>query len=159
MTIYTTTIAKTKTLPVDWEKLPQAAREKIIAYGVQRIFNDMVGGSERFPTVEDKVAHVTDAIERFYKGEIGRGGGVGVSPEVAIARQLLRAALKESLGAKSEKWAKFTGLEDAAQAAKLDELYERNKAKFAPEVEKELKRREALKAKRAEQAEGLDIDL
>lgn len=159
MAIYTTTIAKTETLPVDWEKLPMQAKEKIIAYGVQRIFNDMVGGAERFPTVEKKVAHVKEQIERFYKGEIGRASGGGVSTEVSIGRSLVRAALKLKYGAKSETWAKFTGLGDEEQNAKLDEVFEKNREAFAEEVKKEMKRRADAAAKRAKQAEGLDLDI
>ncbi len=49
MTIYTTTIAKERSFDIDFSALPKNAQEKIIAYGVQRIFNDMVGGAERFP--------------------------------------------------------------------------------------------------------------
>lgn len=159
MTIYTTTIAKTETRSIDWAKLPANAQEKIIAYGVQRIFNDMVGGSERFPTIEDKMAHVDAQIARFMAGDIGRAAATGVAPAVTIARQLVRAALKAQLGAKSEKWATFTGLSDDAQAAKLDEVFAKNEAKFEPEVQAELKRREAAAKSKAKLADKLEFDL
>lgn len=159
MTIYTTTIAKTETRSIDWEKLPMNAKEKIIAYGVQRIFNDMVGGSERFPTIEDKMAHVDAQIARFMAGDIGRAQSASVPTATVIARQLVRAALKAQLGAKSPQWAKFTGLDDDAQAAKLDEVFEKNKAKFQPEVDAELKRREAAAKSKAKLADKLEFDL
>lgn len=156
---YVTTIAKSHSIEVDWAKLPEAAQQKIIAYGVQRIFNDMVGGSERFPTIEDKVKHVEAQIARFYAGDISRAHSAAVPTETAIARQLVRAALKAQLGAKSPQWAKFTGLDDDAQAAKLDEVFEKNKAKFEPEVQAELKRREAAAKAKGKLAEKLEFDL
>lgn len=159
MTIYTTTIAKTETLPVDWNKLPEAAKEKIIAYGVQRIFNDMVGGAERFPTVEKKVAHVKEQIERFYAGDIGRKAASGVSTETAIARAEARRLVKAKLGAKSPEWAAFTGLEDEEQNAKLDAVVAKNEAHFAAFVKAEMKARAEAAAKRAKAGEGLALDL
>jgi hypothetical protein len=159
MTVYTTTIAKTETLPVDWAKLPEAAREKVIAYGVQRIFNDMVGGAERFPTVEKKVAHVREQIERFYAGDIGRKAASGVSTETAIARQEARRLVKAKLGAKSPEWAAFTGLGDEEQNAKLDAVVAKNEEHFKKFVAAEMKARAEAAAKRAKAAEGLALDL
>lgn len=159
MAVYNTTIAKTHTLAVDWAKLPANAQEKIIAYGVQRIFNDMVGGSERFPTIEDKVAHVTAQIARFMAGDIGRQAGVGVSNETAIGRSLIKAGLKAKYGAKSPEWATFTGLEDSEQDAKLDALLDKNRAKLQPQIDAEVKRRAELAVKRAKQSDGLDLDI
>jgi hypothetical protein len=159
MTIYTTTIAKTETLPVDWEKLPEAAREKIIAYGVQRIFNDMVGGAERFPTVEKKVAHVKEQIERFYAGDIGRKASAGVSTETAIARQEARRLVKAKLGAKSPEWAAFTGLEDDEQNAKLDAVVAKNQAHFDKFVAAEIAARKKAAEMRAKAGGELTLDL
>lgn len=156
---YVTVIAKTETIAVPFEKFPAHVQEKIIAYGCQRIFNDMVGGAERFPTVEKKVAHVKEKIEAFLNGDVGRGSGTGVSSETAIGRQLVRAALKAKHGAKSETWAKFTGLSDDEQAAKLDAVLEKNKEAFAAEIAAEMKRRAEAAAKRAKAVEKLDLDL
>ena len=159
MTIYTVTIGRrsgeTKTFPVDWTKLPEAAKEKIIAYGVQRTFNDMVGGSDS--TVEEKGKEIVEAIERYYAGDIGRKAAEGVAPEVAIARSLVKAALKAHWGAKSKEWAEFTGLDDDAQAAKLDTVYAKNEEKFKPDVEAELERRRARAASVAKLKVGIDL--
>lgn len=159
MTVYHTTIAKTHTLAVDFEKLPANAQDKIIAYGVQRIFNDMVGGSERFPTVEDKVKHVEAQIARFMAGDIGRAAASGVPQDVAIGRSLIKAGLKAKYGAKSPEWAAFTGLSDEEQEAKLDVLLEKNRAKLQPQIDAEVKRRAELAAKRAKQSDGLELSL
>lgn len=159
MTVYNTTIAKTRTLAVDWAKLPANAQDKIIAYGVQRIFNDMVGGSERFPTIEDKVKHVEAQIARFMAGDIGRAASASVSNETAIGRSLIKAGLKAKYGAKSPEWAAFTGLSDDEQDAKLDALLEKNRAKLQPQIDAEVKRRAELAAKRAKQSDGLELSL
>jgi hypothetical protein len=156
---YTTTIAKVHSIVVPFADMPKAAQEKIIAYGCQRIFNDMVGGAERFPTVEDKVKHVEAQIARFLAGDIGRAASAGVSQEVAIGRSLIKAGLKAKYGAKSPEWAAFTGLSDDEQEAKLDALLEKNKAKLQPQIDAEVKRRAELAAKRAKQSDGLELSL
>lgn len=142
---YTITIGKRegekRSFVLNWDKLPQVAQEKIIAYGVQRTFNDAAGGSDN--TLADKVAIVEALMERFYAGDIGRARAAGVSEEVAIARQLIRAALKQAWGGKSPEWKAFTGLSDAEQEAKLDAQAEKNRAKLAPLVAAEIKRRAA----------------
>ncbi len=159
MTVYTTTIAKTETLNVPFEKFPAHVQEKIIAYGCQRIFNDMVGGNERFATVEQKVAHVKEKIAAFLAGDVGRAAASGVSTEVAIARQEARRLVKAKLGAKSPEWAAFTGLEDAEQEAKLDAVVEKNKEHFDKFVAAEMKARAEAAAKRAKAAGELTLDL
>lgn len=159
MTVYTTTIAKTETLAVPFDQMPVHVQERIIAYGCQRIFNDMVGGAERFPTVEKKVAHVKEKIAAFLKGDVGRAAASGVSTEQSIARQEARRLVKAKYGAKSPEWAAFTGLEEAEQAAKLDELVEKNRAHFDKFVAAEMKARREAAEKRAKAGEELALDL
>ena len=122
MATYNVTLGKrsgeTKVIAVDWEKMPDTAKEKIIAYGVQRVFNDMVGGSDS--TLEDKVKDVEAAVARFYAGDIGRKAAEGVSAEVSIGRSLVRQALKAKYGAKSPEWATFTGLSDGSVVSWYD---------------------------------------
>ena len=156
---YSTVIAKTETIEVPFEKFPAHVQEKIIAYGCQRIFNDMVGGAERFPTVEKKVAHVREKIEEFLKGNIGRQAASGVSTEVAIARQEARRLVKAKLGAKSPEWAAFTGLEDDEQAEKLDAIVAKNKEHFDKFVAAEMEARREAAEKRAKAGEELALDL
>ena len=156
---YSTVIAKTETIEVPFEKFPAHVQEKIIAYGCQRIFNDMVGGAERFPTVEKKVAFVKEKIAAFLKGDIGRQASAGVSTEQAIARQEARRLVKSKYGAKSPEWAAFTGLEDVEQVAKLDELVEKNRAHFDKFVAAEMKARREAAEKRAKAGEELALDL
>lgn len=155
---YFTTIAKEVTIKVPFGEMPQAVQEKIIAYGCQRIFNDMVGGLERFPTVKDKVDHVNAMIVKFLSGDIGRSARTGLGTEALIGRGLARVALKTRLGAKSPEWKSFIGLSDNAQDEKLDAIFAKNAEKMAPDVAAELKRRAELAAKRDKLADGLDLD-
>lgn len=77
-----------------------------------------------------------------------RGDGSGVDPRTAIARSIVRKAIKEKVGSKSPEWAKFTGLSDSDQLAKLDETYAANAEVFDPAIDAEIKRRaDANKAK------------
>ena len=143
--IYSVTLGKrageTKVLPVDWERLPAEAQAKIIAYGVQRTFNDAVGGGDL--SIDDKVKIASGMIADYYQGKIGRKRAEGVSDEVAIGRQLVRAALKDKLGGKSPEWKAFIGLSEDAQNAKLDALAAKHGEKLAAQVAKEIARRAA----------------
>lgn len=147
MTIYTVTLGKKsegekKILQVDWERLPAIAKEKIIAYGVQRTFNDACGGAEH--TIEDKVSIVEEMIADYYAGEIGRKRAEAVPTELAVQRQLVRAAVKVRLGGKHPTWKDFLGLSDADQVAKLDAWAAKFPAEeLAKEVAAEIARRAA----------------
>lgn len=88
-----------------------------------------------------------------------RGEGSGVDPRTAVARSIVRKAIKEKVGHKSPDWAKFTGLSDADQLAKLDETYEANKEVFDPAIDAEIKSRsDAAKAK-SKLASGMTVNL
>src|SRR6266542_3964614 len=77
-----------------------------------------------------------------------RGEGAGVDPRMAIARSIVRKAIKERVGSKSPEWAKFTGMSDADQASKLDETYAANTDVFDTAIDEEVKRRaDASKAR------------
>lgn len=84
------------------------------------------------------VADVTSAMmakaaDAILSGEWSQcGAASGVEEATLVARSITRAAIKAQLGAKSEKWAEFTGLSDADQAAKLDANFAKNEAKPRP---------------------------
>jgi len=88
-----------------------------------------------------------------------RGTGGGVDPRTAVARSIVRKAIKEKLGSKSSDWAKFTGLSDAEQLDKLDANYEANKELFDPLVDAEIKRREDAAKARTKTAKAIEINL
>ena len=97
----------------------------------------------------EALAMMNNALAALYEGQWShRGDGTGVDPRTSVARSIVRKAIKERVGSKSPDWAKFTGLSDKDQLAKLDEIYEANKAIFDPAVDAEMKRRaDAAKAK------------
>ena len=138
---YFTTIAKTETIEVPFEQMPLEAQQKIIAYGCQRVFNDMVGGNDRFANNEQKVAHVKEQIARFLNGDIGRAQSTGVSGETSIARQLVRAGVKKQYGQKSPEWKEFLGLSDRDQEKFLDVLIEKHSDRVKEAVKAEIARR------------------
>jgi hypothetical protein len=138
---YFTTVARTETIEVPFEQMPLEAQQKIIAYGCQRVFNDMVGGNDRFANNEQKVAHVKEQIARFMRGDIGRAQSTGVSGETSIARQLVRAGVKKQYGQKSPEWKEFIGLSDRDQEKFLDVLIEKHKDRVQVAVAAEIARR------------------
>ena len=120
---YEVTIGKrsgeTRTFRVNLADFPANAIEKIIAYGVQRTFNDKVGGSDS--TLEEKAKAVQLLIARWKRGDIGRAPAQAVDPVTAEARKLIAARLRKS---KPDVWAKLKDRADKHEL--LDKLVERN---------------------------------
>lgn len=112
--------------------MPQAAIEKMLRYGAQRIFNDAVGGKDTAAT--DKVAAARDMIERFKRGEIGRQVAAGVDAVTKLARRKAKAALKivDPDGAK-----RLNAKDKAEQAETLDAILAAN-PHFVDEAKAEL---------------------
>lgn len=138
-----------RTLAFRLGDMPQAAIEKMLRYGAQRIFNDAIGGSDT--TVEEKVAEAQAMIERFKAGQIGRTVATGVDAVTKLARQLARAALKATHKGTPE-WARFMERTAEEQAAKLDAVIERN-PHFRETAEKTLKARANVKV----DVEGVEL--
>lgn len=139
---------------------------ELLAYGIgQKLRDAASAASTTAKETGEEVAAIAQgmldkALASLKAGEWShRGEGAGVDPRVAVARSIVRRAIKEKVGSKSPEWAKFTGLSDADQAAKLDETYAANEALFSPLVDAEVKRRaDAAKAK-SKAAAALDITL
>lgn len=142
---YEVTIGKrageTRTFQVNLADFPANAIEKIIAYGVQRTFNDKVGGSDT--TLEEKAETVRQLIERWKRGDIGRAPAQGVDAVTAEARKLVGAMLRKS---KPDVWKKIKDRDDKAEV--LDKLVAAN-----PDIRT---RAEKIVADRAK---ATDIDL
>lgn len=137
-----------------------------LEYGVGQKHRDSASAASTVAkeTGEDvtKVAQgmLDKSVESAYAGEWShRGEGAGVDPRVAIARSIVRKAIKEKVGSKSPEWAKFTGLSDKDQLAKLDETFAANEALFNPLVEAEIKRRADANKAKAKAASALEISL
>lgn len=141
-TVFTTTIAKQKTFEVDVTKLPANALEKIIAYGVQRTFNDAVGGSDKTP--ETKIEMVEKLIADYMKGEIGRQPGQSVDPLTKEMRSIARAEYRKALTNAGKKYSEFTSKPADEQNAKLDEIIEVNREVIEPIAQKRIDDRKNL---------------
>ena len=130
---------------------------EIFGYGLGQKVRDAASGAAKVAeeTKEElaKVAQgmMNSAVTALLAGEWShRGEGSGTDPRTLVARSIVRKAIKEKVGGKSAEWAKFTGLSDKDQLAKLDETYTANAALFDPLIDAELKRRaDAAKAKKA----------
>lgn len=163
---YFATVAD-KRFILDWDKLPEQSRERVIRYGVQRIINDRAGGKDK--TIEQKHADAQKMYDALVTGTIPTRGNAGVDSLTVETRRL---ALKAWLGTKDQTKAKdraewfkdaskddkaamadkVIAAQDGAWRAKLEET-----AKAAvkrKEAEREAKRKETEKV-----AATVDVDL
>lgn len=139
---------------------------ELFIYGVGQKLRDAASGASKVASETETELQVVaqgmldSALASLVAGEWShRGDGQGTDPRTLVARSIVRKAIKEKVGSKSPAWAKFTGLSDADQLAKLDETYAANEELFAPLVDAEIKRRaDAQKAKQSA-AKALDISL
>lgn len=135
------------------KRLPDASVEYLLNFALQSL-QDAYAGAKN---ADEAKASWEKKLAAIVEGTLGQRASSGVSVETSVARQITRAALKAMWGAKSPKWAEFTGLADDVQAAKLDEVFEKNEAKLAPQVKTELKRR--ADAKKATDGLALDVEI
>lgn len=125
--------------------MPANAVLAIVNYGVQRKFNDAIGGSDT--TQEEKLATVDKMIEAYLAGDVGRARAEGVTPMQAEIRIILRKLVKDQMGAEAYK-----------TASNADDFNETLDAIFAEQSDEdraaiEAAAREALEAKaKAKQA-------
>jgi hypothetical protein len=150
---------------IDTTKLADLGAE-LFTYGVgQKVRDSASAASTRAKetgadVMAEAQAMMDAAVTALLAGEWShRGEGAGVDPRVAIARSIVRKAIKEKFGSKSPEWAKFTGLSDADQVAKLDEVYAANAEMFDPAIEAEIKRRADANKAKAKLASGLTVSL
>lgn len=153
---FQTTIAKTKTFNIRMEDMPDNAILTLLAHGVQRKFNDAVGGSDK--TAATKVELAEKMIEDYKNGITGRVAAAKV-PELTVAiraviRRLLDKDTKKALGE----------LEADARNAKLDEIFAKQsdakQAAITALAEKDIeeaKRRAAEAAQLAGEVGGLEL--
>lgn len=155
--ILSSTIAG-KEFAVDMNKMPNNALAKLLAYGVQRQFNDGCGTKE--DSAEHKQSVGMARIEAFYRGEIAkRGAGVNAeeAAEIFVAEALLRNKDK----------AAFKAMSDEDRVAAVETIIEKNAEKPAfrkmveerlADVERMRAEAAAKKAKLAEVSVDLDLD-
>ena len=138
----------------------------LLAYGIGQKVRDSASAAstvaKETATEVQAVAQgmMDSALASLYAGEWShRGEGSTTDPRTAIARSIVRRALKEKFGSKSPEWARFTGLSDADQLAKLDETFTANAELFEPLVDAEVKRRADANKAKAKAASALNIEL
>lgn len=139
---------------------------ELFAYGVGQKVRDSASAAagtakETGEEVQAIAQGMMDAaVASLVAGEWShRGEGTGADPRTLVARSIVRRAIKEKVGSKSPEWAKFTGLSDADQLAKLDETFAANEAIFAPLVDAEIQRRADANKAKAKAASKLTIAL
>lgn len=109
-------------IPVPVADMPANALFAMFAYGVQRKFNDAVGGSDM--TTDKKAAAVREMIEAYKRGEVAksRGTGEAVDPVVAEIRSILRPDVKAGW-IKANDAAGWKSLEEDEIEAMLDDAF------------------------------------
>lgn len=155
-------------MSIDISKLTPDIIEQLIRHGLTQKIGDAAANAKAVATETGvPIADVAKAMmekvrDALLAGDWGtvRTGGNSVSEEVAIQRAVMRDAMKAAFGAKSPKWAEFTGKTDAEQATILDNLFAKNAEALAPKVAAETKRRETVRKAKAEAAKiKVDIEL
>jgi len=138
-----------ESVTINLAAIPTDLIVRLAVHGLQQKIADAASGAK---TPDEARASMQKAADAILAGDwSSRGAAVGVDAETQIARSVVRAAIKQKLGAKSPQWAAFTGLSDDEQNEKLDANYERNRAVFEPIVQQRLAER-AEKAKLAKVA-------
>lgn len=81
-------------IPVPMADMPLNALQAMFTYGVQRKFNDAVGGAD--VALADKVKAAGEMVAAFTRGEVAkaRGTGESVDPVTAEIRSLVRPEVK-----------------------------------------------------------------
>lgn len=138
-------------------KLSADIMGKLAMHGLQQKIADAAAGAKNADEAQASMAKAIDAL--LAGAWSSRGTGEGVDEETRVARSVVRQAVKAKFGSKSPDWAKFTGLADAEQNAKLDEWFKTNEEAFAPAVAQELERRKAAAKAKAKLASGLAISI
>lgn len=151
-----TTVAD-RTFQIDPKELPDNAILDLLRYGTQRRFNDATGGSDK--TADVKHAKVEEMIANYRSGVIraARGGG-GTDELTKIMRSEMQKLVKAKLDATVYKQ-EFTDAEASVRNEKLDKLIEANRAAIEPIAKAEMERRAKARAKQADLAAGITIDL
>lgn len=163
-------------LEVDTEKLSQEILDNVLAYGLQQKLADAASGAAKAVTDSgtDKdddsydealttttLAMMQKAYDALLDGTWSSraAGSGGISELLRTQRQVIRQIVKAKFGAKSPQWAKFTGLADADQLAKLDAWFADNADALAPRVEQVIAERKAAKEAKAALGGGIKFDL
>jgi hypothetical protein len=136
---------------LDGQVLPTQSVAHLANFALQTL-QDAYAGKE---SITDAIRAFTDKYDRLVEGTLGTRSGGGVDETTAVQRMIARGVLKTKLGGKSPEWAEFTGMDDDAQAARLDGIWAKNAAKLQGAFNAEM---EARRIKRAAKVTG-DIEI
>ena len=145
---YTTTV-QGQAFDIEWDALPEASQQAIIAYGFQRFVNDRANTLGKDAPAADKVAQARAVLDMLKAGWVGRMPSAGKVESVqSILAGLVLAVAKAVAKQKGKKWADLNAatqskIRDAIIAQKGDELTKQAEAELAA-------RRDAV---------GVDIEL
>lgn len=143
-------------MQIDGQNIPQGSVEYLLNFALQSLQDAYAGAKNQ----TEAVAAFEKKRDALIAGTIGvRVGGASVGDETRIGRNLIKQALKAKMGKDSPEWAEFTGLSDADQNTKLDELLAKNREKLAPRIEAEVAALKAERERKAKLAKTSDLDL
>ena len=143
----------------DLAALPESIILDLIRHGLKQKVADAASGAK---TEAEATGPMQKALDAILKGEwSSRGeGSDGASMETIVGRSVMRNAFKLKVGAKSPEWAKFTGLSDADQLAKLDAwLAGPQGVALAEPIAKEIALRKERAANKADAAKAVEFDI
>lgn len=130
---------------------------KLAMHGLQQKIADAASGATNH---DEALAAMQKAADAIVKGEwSSRGVGTGADERTLVARSIVRAAMKAKLGGASPEWAAFTGLDPAAQLAKLDAIAAANEAIFADAIDAKMAERAAEREQRKTLAGAADFNI
>lgn len=136
--------------------LPEASVAHLMTFALQTL-QDAYAGAK---STDEALGAFNGKLDKLLNGTIGtRVSGNGADERTRVARSVTMSAAKAKFGAKSSKWATFTGLSDVDQATKLDGWYAANAEAFGPAVEEEMARRAAKRAAKAGLAATVAIEM
>ena len=132
---------------INGNELPESSVAHLMTFALQTL-QDAYAGAK---STDEALGAFNGKLDKLLNGTIGtRGSGDGADERTRVARQIVRGLVKAKLGGKSPEWATFTGLDDAAQNAKLDEWFTANEAALTPAVDDKIAELAATRVKRGE---------
>ncbi len=131
--------------------------ERLALHGLHQKMADAASGAT---TEAEALAAMNKAADAVLRGDwTSRIAGEGVDEETSIARSIVRTALKTSWGAKSPKWADFTGLADDEQATRLDKVRADNPGLFDQAIADKLAERKRDRETKARLGKAIAINI
>lgn len=125
---------------INGTELPDASVAHLMTFALQTL-QDAYAGAK---STDEALGAFNGKLDKLLNGTIGtRSAGDGADERTRVARSVVMSAAKAKFGAKSPEWVAFTRLDDAEQAAKLDEWFAEHRETFDPAVDEEMARREA----------------